>query len=54
MKQKQLFEICLSGTNHIFYEYIVAKNENEAMQKAKKLYPYSAIVSAYFFKEIYI
>jgi len=35
MKQKQLFEICFSGNMHIFYEYIVAKDENDAMNKAK-------------------
>jgi hypothetical protein len=52
-KQKILFEIVLFSNTNRFNRYFVAKNVDEAIKKAKIIFPYYAILSYTEFNNIY-
>lgn len=52
-KLKILFEIHLFSNTQRFNSYFVAKNVNEAIKKAKIIFPYYGILSHTEFSNIY-
>ena len=52
-KIKILFEIHLFSNTQTFKDYFVAKNINEAIKKAKIIFPYYSILSYTEFSNIY-